>query len=528
MCGVEGSRRPRWQAIVAAFAALAALAYAAIATMLPPAPASADAPAERFSAARAYTHVERVGQWVHPTGSKRLHGVRAYVEGYLRWLGLEVSTQEAVGATEAFGRGTAMARVTNVVARVRGTDPTGRVVLVAHYDSAAVSHGANDDGAGVATLLETARALAFGARPRNDVVLVLTDAEEACLCGAEAFVSQHPYGAAGGVALNIEARGSIGPVIMFETTEGNAGIVGAYARAAEHPVATSFAVEVYRILPNDTDFTPFRTSGRFTGLNAAYIDGSTVYHSPADVPAAMDRGTLQQHGDNALALTRALGAADLATLAVPSGGDLTYFPVLGGLARYPGTLVWPFAVLAAVSVLGLAALARWRRRPHLGAPELGRGVTTWPRVLGGFTAGLVPVLLVPPAAQGLWSLLVAIRPDYANLLDPWRPGWYRAAVLALVATVLLAWFGLLRRQLGGWALVLGGLLWLALIGCVLAAFTPGGSTSPRSRRCPWPSRSPCRCGPGGPGWCCSSCGSAPPGRCSCWPRRSPCSSPRSA
>ena len=48
------------------------------------------------------------------------------------------------------------------------------------------------------------------------------------------------------------------------------------------------AVEVYRILPNDTDFTEFRESGRFTGLNSAYIDGSAVYHSPEDRPAYQD------------------------------------------------------------------------------------------------------------------------------------------------------------------------------------------------------------------------------------------------
>ena len=55
--------------------------------------------------------------------------------------------------------------------------------------------------------------------------------------------------------LNFEARGTTGPPIMFETSRGNAGLAEAYAAAAPHPVATSFAVEVYRVLPNDTDFS---------------------------------------------------------------------------------------------------------------------------------------------------------------------------------------------------------------------------------------------------------------------------------
>ena len=55
--------------------------------------------------------------------------------------------------------------------------------------------------------------------------------------------------------LNFESRGSTGPAIMFETSRNNAGVVGVYGASVPYPVATSFAVEVYRILPNDTDFT---------------------------------------------------------------------------------------------------------------------------------------------------------------------------------------------------------------------------------------------------------------------------------
>src|SRR6185295_7729670 len=99
--------------------------------------------------------------------------------------------QETTGRNAGkFGDG-AMARVANVIATIPGTNSTGRVILMAHYDSAQVSYGANDDGAGVAALLETARALKQGPAPRNDIVFVFTDAEEACLCGAEAFVNQH-------------------------------------------------------------------------------------------------------------------------------------------------------------------------------------------------------------------------------------------------------------------------------------------------------------------------------------------------
>ncbi|HKE63032.1 MAG TPA: M28 family peptidase [Micromonosporaceae bacterium] len=445
-----------------ALAALAVLGFFSVWTVLPPSPAPGSAPADQFSAARAFAHVERIGAAVHVAGSPAAADVRSYIEQTLRSYGLQTQIQDAVGQNAGDSQ-FAMAHVQNVVAVLPGTASTGRVFAVAHYDSVQVSYGGNDDGAGVASLLETARAMAQGPRPRNDTVFVFTDAEEACLCGAEAFVDQDPLASDGGVVLNFESRGSSGPSIMFETSRDNANVVGVYASAVPYAVATSFAVEVYRRLPNDTDFTMFRESDRFTGLNSAYIDGSAVYHSPEDRPSYMDHGSLQQNGANALALTRAFAGADLAALSKPAAHDDTYFPVLSVLVRYPGWLVWPFAALAVVGVLGLAAVARRRAEVRYG------------RIAAGLALALIPLVLSAVAAQLLWLLLVALRPGYANMIDSWRPGFYRAGVVALVATVVLTWYGLLRRRFGGWVLAIGGLGWLALLGVVLAAFTPGGS-----------------------------------------------------
>ena len=448
---------------ILALAVLAALAFVSIWTLLPPGPAPASAPADQFSAGRAFQHVQRIGSTVHVAGSPAAANVRDYIQQTLQGYGLQTQIQDAVGEDANDGDQFAMAHVHNVIGVLPGSASTGRVFAVAHYDSVQVSYGGNDDGAGVSSLLETARAMATGPRPRNDTVFVFTDAEEACLCGAEAFVSQDPLAADGGVVLNFESRGSSGPAIMFETSRNNANVVGVYASAVPYPVATSFAVEVYRRLPNDTDFTMYRLTGRFTGLNSAYIDGSPVYHSPEDRPSEMDRGSLQQDGANALALTRGFANADISTMSRPTGHDETYFPVLGTLIRYPGWLVWPFAALAVLAVGALAVVARRRR-----------GVS-YRRAAGGFGLALIPLVLSAVAAQLLWLVLVAIRSGYANMIDPWRPGFYRAGVVALVATVVLTWYALLRRRLGGWALAIGALGWLAVLGVLFAAFTPGGS-----------------------------------------------------
>ncbi len=441
---------------------LTALTWLSVLTVQPPSPEPTDAPATEFSAARAFDQVEWIAAETHVTGSAANDRVRERLVDTLEGLGLDVRVQDTVGMNPDGPGEVEAARVRNVVALLPGSDSTGRLFLVAHHDSVETGPGGSDDAAGVSSILETVRALTEGPQLRNDVVVVFTDAEEACLCGAEAFVDSDELARDGGVVLNNEARGTGGPPVTFETSLGNSALAGVYGDAAVHPVATSFAVEVYRLLPNDTDFSPFLDADRFTGLNTAWIDGSAAYHTPEDTPSRMDTGSLQAMGDNTLALTRTLGAADLDDLARPSASDASYFPVLGQLVSLPGWTVWPLAAAAGVAVLGLAVLARRRG-------------TSTPRLLLGVVAGLVPLVLAPLSAQGLWALLVAVRPGYAGMTDPWQPGWYRAGVVALVLTVLLTWYALLRRRLGAVALAVGGLVWLVVLALVLAAFAPGGS-----------------------------------------------------
>ncbi|MEV0213915.1 hypothetical protein [Micromonospora sp. NPDC050695] len=97
------------------------------------------------------------------------------------------------------------------------------------------------------------------------------------------------------------------------------------------------------------------------------------------------------------------------------------------------------------------------------------------RLAAGFALALVPILAAPVAAQLLWLAITMIRPGYAELLDPYRPIWYRLAVLALAAAIVVTWYALLRRRIGPAALAVGGLAWLALLGVLLAVAVPGGA-----------------------------------------------------
>ncbi|MFI7674615.1 M20/M25/M40 family metallo-hydrolase [Actinophytocola sp. NPDC049390] len=424
-------------------------------------PAPASAPSSTFSAERAMRHLEQFAREPRPQGSAASARAERYLADELRAAGLSVTVQQAVGVRASSGLAT-FGRVDNIVATLPGTDSSGTVVLAAHHDSAAMGPGASDDGAAVAAMLETVRALRTGDRLRNDLVLLITDGEENGLLGAEAFVREHPLGGRGGVVLNFEARGVGGPSLMFETSRNNAGLVELFNDTVPHPRGDSSMVEVYRLLPNDTDFSVLADAG-FSGMNFAYIEGGAKYHTAGDSIANLDRGSLQHHGENMLALAQALGDTDLRRTLTADHDD-TYFDVLGLKISYPNGLVWPLAVVA-LAVLGLLT---WLARR--------RGLTTVGRVAVSAVSVAVPLVVAFALGQLVWRVLTWARPSYESgggLLH--RPTAVNVAVIVAGVAALLAWYLLLRRRLGAVALVIGGLTWHVLLGVVCAAYAPGAS-----------------------------------------------------
>ncbi|WP_433519655.1 M28 family peptidase [Nonomuraea sp. CA-143628] len=445
--------------LVALLTLMAVIMLSAMAdSTMQPLPASASS--AQFSAERALAHLKEFAAEPRPIGSPASGRARDYLAGRLRAAGLQVEIQRSVGAWSSAGLA-AFGQVDNIVGRLPGMGSTGTVLIAAHYDSAAMGPGASDDGAAVAAMIETVRALRTGPGMRNDIVLLMSDGEEDGVLGAEAFVRDHPLGKAGGVLLNWEARGVSGPSLMFETTAGNSRLVETFVNAVPAPRGHSAMVEVYRLLPNNTDFTPLTKAG-FTGMNFAYIQRSSLYHTAGDSIANLNRGSLQHHGTNMLALARALGDADLRTLT--SDQDVTYFRALGTMITYPDRLVWPLAVLALVAVAGLALLARRRR------------LLSVPRLIAATVSAVVPLVLSAALAQGLWELLLAWRPAYdlmGGLLH--RPRPYQAAIAVLCALAVLGWYLALRRRLGPAALTVGALTWLAGLGVLCAQVAPGAS-----------------------------------------------------
>ena len=182
---------------------------------------------------------------------------------------------------------------------------------MAHYDSVDFAPGAGDDGAGVATLLEIARALHDEPKPRNSILFAFTDGEEAGLLGAEAFFSQHAWADDVAAVINIEGSGSARSFSCCCAAGPRSGaILEAFRSMAPYPVASSFSEELFKRLPNDTDLSVSNHAGK-PGIDFAFAGERNHYHSRGDSIANLSLATLQHHGENALPLVRALSDADL-------------------------------------------------------------------------------------------------------------------------------------------------------------------------------------------------------------------------
>ena len=105
--------------------------------------------ADAFSADRALSHLEELAVKPHPLGSEEHDRVRDYLVHSLQELGLKPEIQKA-NSVYSPGIWISGGTVENIVAKIKGTNSTKAIMLVAHYDSVPGSAGAGDDGAGVA------------------------------------------------------------------------------------------------------------------------------------------------------------------------------------------------------------------------------------------------------------------------------------------------------------------------------------------------------------------------------------------
>ncbi|HYG49221.1 MAG TPA: M20/M25/M40 family metallo-hydrolase [Allosphingosinicella sp.] len=192
----------------------------------------------------------------------------------------------------------------NVVGRLRGSDGGGESLLyLGHWDHLGlcepegrdrICNGAVDNASGIAALLEIARALGRGPRPKRDILFLATTAEEMGLLGAEYFASRPTVPLASIVtAINMDTL-AIAP-------KGEKVAVMGRRHAALDALIERTVAEAGRTLDRDDEAGAFieRQDGwAFTraGVPAIMVNGSFAdmkklgaflggpYHSAADNP----------------------------------------------------------------------------------------------------------------------------------------------------------------------------------------------------------------------------------------------------
>jgi len=426
-----------------------------LATVGPPSPKSAEIPASQFSATRARDVLFRlVGDDLpHPIGSPQNDVVRQRIIEVLAHLGYDPQVQTGFACDEFGTCGT----VKNVLARLPGTEGSrASVLLAAHYDSVPAGPGASDDGAGAATVLEIARALKSMPPPRHSIIFMIDDGEEAGLLGAHAFVDGHPWAKDVAAAVNIEARGSSGPSLMFETGSANDWVVRLFSRSSSHPATSSISYTIYKMLPNDTDFTVFKAAG-YQGLNFAYVDNVVHYHTPLDSFVNANPGSLQHHGDNALPSLVALANTDLEEIPL---GDAVYLDIFQRwVLRWPARLTMPLAITAALllafQIFWLIHKARMRTEEYL-----------W-----GILAWIVALLATAVVALIILRLVRLIGATPVNWIA--HPQALNTSMWSVALSAVVTHAMLFARKAGFWAVWTGTSTWFAILALLVGHLSPG-------------------------------------------------------
>ncbi|CAM1353931.1 M20/M25/M40 family metallo-hydrolase [Tenacibaculum ascidiaceicola] len=377
--------------------------------------------ATEFSIDNALYHLKNISQKPHHTGSEEHKKVQDYLVKELKKLNLEPEIQYQTAINKKWRAATT---TENIITRIKGTENGKALLLLTHYDSNPHSSlGASDAGSGVVTILEGIRAyLATNKAPKNDIIILFSDAEELGLLGAQAFVENHPWAKDVGLVLNFEARGSGGSSYMLMETNGkNKTLLTEFLNAnPNYPAANSLMYGVYKKLPNDTDLTVFREKGNINGFNFAFIDDHFDYHTEQDSYERLNRETLLHQADYFTTSLNYFTNADLTNLNSDTDYIYVNFPFTK-LLTYPFSWVLPMLIIAFLLFIALIVVGIYKKK------------MTVISVLKGFIPYILSLVLCIGISYGLWQLLLIIHPQYIDMLHGFTYNGYQY----IIAFVLL-------------------------------------------------------------------------------------------
>jgi Peptidase family M28 len=237
---------------------------------------------------------------------------------------------------------------TNIIVYIRGSeDPEGSwweniedldkskygVLVNAHFDSVPSGYGATDDGIGVVSVLQIiSHFTSPGHQPKRGIIALLNNGEEDYLNGAYAF-SQHPTSKFPHTFLNLEGAGAGGRAVLFRSTDTE---VTKFYKRSPRPYGNVVSADGFkrRLIRSETDYSVFAPLLGMRGLDVAFMDPRSRYHTIEDAARYTSMKSLWHMLSGALATMEGLTSDTSSTF----GGDPT---VKGGVSAGRGSdSVW--------------------------------------------------------------------------------------------------------------------------------------------------------------------------------------------
>lgn len=169
----------------------------------------------------------------------------------------------------------------NILVKLEGSDPSLSALLISsHFDSVPTSHGATDDGKGVASMLGLLKYYASN-QPRRTIIFNFNNNEEFGLLGATHFLN-HEWADLVEYFINLEGTGTGSKAVLFRTSDiGTAKIYRDGVKS--QPFGNSIFQEGFnrRVISSETDYKVYDNTG-YRGWDIAFYKPRDLYHTNSD------------------------------------------------------------------------------------------------------------------------------------------------------------------------------------------------------------------------------------------------------
>jgi len=435
--------------------------------------------ADGFSREKVLEHLKVLAETIgpRPLGTPQEIAALTYFADQLAEYGCRVEWQPVTGGQGMLGSSALNTKSFNVIGRLPGTTPR-EIIVGAHIDSSSPEiPGANDDGSGVATIIELARVLA---REAHDATLVFVAfcGEESGLIGSKSFVEHYPLENVA-LMLQLDMVSNDSPLLLFVDTKKSqtppwlvsASIAAFHSlgyRNVEYPV-------FFQSLNNtiggaSSDHAPFLEKG-IPAIGFVTDIGFPI-HTPNDSLEYFEPAGLERSGRLILELIKRFDDGQ------PEEKSGHYMLVLIGERPFFVAFVWLKIFIILSLAIGLVAFLRLYRTRKLNVnwEEDKKARKSWPKLL------VINLIIIVVMLCSLWAMQ-----RVSGQRTPWYAHPDSYILYALLYFVLGIWVSLqltrkwrLRRnaffyfsRASIYLAILVGLAWLAS-GPRLALFPAAG------------------------------------------------------